>query len=400
MKEQVYDFDGLVQRKGTDSVKWDGMHPIWGRDDLLPMWVADMDFKTPPFILEALKHQLEQGVLGYTMPSPEWAPTLCDWLARRHQWSVKPQQLTFVSGIVRGLAYALLCLTQPKDRVLVMSPVYHPFFLVTQRLDRQVVYSPLQIVNQRFELDFCRFRQDIKGCKVMILCNPHNPGGRVWSREELQTIATICHQEGVLVISDEIHADLTLPGYRHIPYANVSAEAAAHSITFMAPSKTFNIPGVASSFAVTLDDTLRQRFQSFMEAGEFGSGHMFAYTAAVAAYRHGEAWLTQLLAYLDENIRFTEQFLKDHVPGISMMRPQASFLIYLDCRELHLSQKDLVQHFVEAGLALNDGSMFGPEGEGFMRLNVACPRSVLAEALGRLASCGGGRRFERNGSID
>lgn len=384
----TYSFDEPVSRRGTDSVKWDGMQAIWGREDLQPMWVADMDFKTPPFILDALREQLDQAVLGYTRPCSDWAPTLCGWLEKRHQWTVQPQQLTFVSGIVRGLAYALLCFTEPGDRVLVMSPVYHPFFLVTQRLQRQPVFSSLVLEEGRYRIDWDRFRRDVQGCKVLILCNPHNPGGRVWSKEELFEISQICHEAGVLVISDEIHADLTLPGYKHTPYATVSEQAAVHSVTFMAPSKTFNIPGLASSFAVTLDEGLRTRFQTFMEAGEFSSGHMFAYRAAVAAYRHGEAWLEQLLVYLQGNIDFTEEFLRENVPGIRMIRPEASFLIFLDCRELQLSQPELVARFVEqAGLALNDGELFGPEGRGFMRLNIACPRSELKRALERLARC-------------
>ena len=385
MMDTCYNFDECVQRRGTDSVKWDGMKPIWGRDDLLPLWVADMDFRTPPFIIQALQEQLDQQVLGDTRPSDDWAPAICDWLKKRHHWSVQEKQLTFVSGIVRGLAYALLCFTAPQDRVLVMSPVYHPFFLVTQRLQRQPVFSSLELKNNRYEINFDRLRNDLQGCKALILCNPHNPGGRVWSKEELQQLAALCHELGVLVISDEIHADLTLPGYTHTPYASVSEQAAAHSITFMAPSKTFNIPGVASSFSVILHEELRLRFQSFMEAGEFSSGHMFAYRAAVVAYRQGEAWLDQLLTYLQGNINFTEQFLKEKLPHIGMIRPEASFLIFLDCRSMQLTQPELVDYFVnKAGLALNDGTLFGPEGKGFMRLNIACPRSELKQALERL----------------
>ena len=381
----TYDFDELLERRGTDSVKWDGVQEVWGRDDLLPLWVADMDFRTPPFVMEALKRQLSGGVLGYTRPCADWAPAICDWLLRRHGWQVETGWISFVPGIVRAQALALLCFTRPGDRVAVMNPVYHPFFLVTQRLEREVVFSPLVLRDGHYHIDYARLEQDLDGCRVLILCNPHNPGGRVWTEDELRRVADICHRRGVMVLSDEIHADLTLPGYRHHPFATVSPQAAAISLTFMAPSKAFNMPGLASSYAIAVDPGIRRRFQTFLEAGEFGEGHMLAYVGCAAAYREGEEWLGQLLAYLQGNIDFTEQFLKERIPAIGMIRPQASYLIFLDCRRLGLSQPELVNLFVDkAHLALNDGTMFGRGGEGFMRLNVGCPRSVLRRALEQL----------------
>jgi len=381
----TYDFDELLERRGTDSVKWDGVQEVWGRDDLLPLWVADMDFRTPPFVMEALKRQLSGGVLGYTRPCADWAPAICDWLLRRHGWQVETGWISFVPGIVRAQALALLCFTRPGDRVAVMNPVYHPFFLVTQRLEREVVFSPLVLRDGHYHIDYARLEQDLDGCRVLILCNPHNPGGRVWTEDELRRVADICHRRGVMVLSDEIHADLTLPGYRHHPFATVSPRAAAISLTFMAPSKAFNMPGLASSYAIAVDPGIRRRFQTFLEAGEFGEGHMLAYVGCAAAYREGEEWLGQLLDYIQGNIDFTEQFLKERIPAIGMIRPQASYLIFLDCRRLGLPQPELVNLFVDkAHLALNDGTMFGRGGEGFMRLNVGCPRSVLRRALEQL----------------
>lgn len=381
----TYDFDELLERRGTDSVKWDGVQEVWGRDDLLPLWVADMDFRTPPFVMEALKRQLSGGVLGYTRPCADWAPAICDWLLRRHGWQVETGWISFVPGIVRAQALALLCFTRPGDRVAVMNPVYHPFFLVTQRLEREVVFSPLVLRDGHYHIDYARLEQDLDGCRVLILCNPHNPGGRVWTEDELRRVADICHRRGVMVLSDEIHADLTLPGYRHHPFATVSPQAAAISLTFMAPSKAFNMPGLASSYAIAVDPGIRRRFQTFLEAGEFGEGHMLAYVGCAAAYREGEEWLGQLLAYIQGNIDFTEQFLKERIPAIGMIRPQASYLIFLDCRRLGLPQPELVNLFVDkAHLALNDGTMFGRGGEGFMRLNLGCPRSVLRRALEQL----------------
>ncbi len=382
-----YNFDEVIERRGTDSVKWDGIKNVWGRDDLLPMWVADMDFRTPPFVINALRERLEHEILGYTFACEEWYTSICSWLHRRHQWDITREMLTFVPGIVRGQAFALQCFTKPGDKVMVMTPVYHPFFLVTERLGRKVVYSPLELKEGQYQIDFNRFAQDIQGCKALILCNPHNPGGRVWTVEELRRIADICRDNNVLVISDEIHADLTLPPHKHHPFAAVSDAAAQISLTFMAPSKAFNMPGLGSSYAIAVNEDIRHRFQTFMEAGEFSEGHLLAYIGAAAAYTHGEEWLAQMLHYIKGNIDFTENFLKEHVPGISMIRPQASYLVFLDCRTLGLPQEKLNELFTDkAHLALNDGTMFGKPGEGFMRLNIGCPRSVLEQALRQLSA--------------
>ena len=382
----TYNFDELIDRRHTGSVKWDGMKNAFGRDDLTAMWVADMDFRTPPFVMDALRQRLEHEVLGYAMPCEGWDTTICHWLQKRHQWEVRPDWLTFVPGIVRGQAFALLCFTNPGDRVLVMTPVYHPFFLVTERLKREAVRSPLDLRDGHYHIDFDRLRHDLQGCKALVLCNPHNPGGRVWTVDELRRIAELCQGSGTLVISDEIHADLTLPPYKHHPFATVSPAAASNSVTFMAPSKTFNMPGVQSSFAIVPDDTLRARFQQFMEAGEFCEGHLFAYIGCKAAFEHGEEWLNQLLAYIQGNIDFTESYLRQHIPAIGMIRPQASFLVFLDCRQLGLEQEALERLFADkARLALNTGTTFGEPGRGFMRLNVGCPRAALKQALDQLA---------------
>lgn len=380
-----YDFDEEIDRRGTDSVKYDAVPERWGRNDLLPMWVADMDLRTPPFVIEALRRRLEHEVLGYTFACEEWYTSIINWLQQRHGWTVTREMLTFTPGIVRGLAFAIQCFTEPGDKVMVMPPVYHPFFLVTEHNHREVVYSPLVLRDGQYHIDFDRFAADVKGCKLLILSNPHNPGGRVWTKEELEKIAAICYENHTLVISDEIHADLTLPPYKHPAFALVSDEARRNSLVFMSPSKAFNMPGLASSYCIIEDEALRRRFQTYMEASEFSEGHLFAYLSVAAAYSNGTEWLDQAIAYIQANIDFTADFLKKNVPAIGMIRPQASYLIFLDCRALGLPQAELVGFFVDgARLALNDGAMFGPGGEGFMRLNVACPRSVLQRALGQL----------------
>ncbi|MBQ8484631.1 MAG: pyridoxal phosphate-dependent aminotransferase [Bacteroidaceae bacterium] len=380
-----YDFDEIIARKGTDCVKYDAVEELWGRNDLLPMWVADMDFRTPDFIINSIRKQLDQGVLGYTQPCRGWYDNIIQWVNKRHGLKVQKEDICFVPGIVRGIVFALNCFTQPGDKVMVLPPVYHPFFLVTEHNNRQVVYNHLDIYDGQVHINFERFEQDIKGCKLLIFCNPHNPGGRVWKVEELQRVADICKRSGTLVVSDEIHADLTLPRYKHNSFSSVSEAARMNSITFMAPSKAFNMPGLCSSYSLIFNPEIRERFNIFMEASEYSMGNMFAYSACAAAYEQGEDWLNQMLAYVQDNIDFTEQFLKDNIPAISMLKPQASYLIFLDCRKLGLSQEELVNLFVEkAHLALNDGTMFGKEGEGFMRLNVGCPRSVLEMALQQL----------------
>lgn len=380
-----YNFDEIIDRRGTESVKWDAVSERWGRNDLLPMWVADMDFRTPPFVMEALRKRLEHEVLGYTFACEEWYTSIINWLQNRHGWKVERDELTFMPGIVRGLAFAIQCFTQKGDKVMVMPPVYHPFFLVTEKNKREVVYSPLVLRDEQYHIDFDRFRKEVQGCKILILSNPHNPGGRVWTREELEQIAEICYESKTLIISDEIHADLTLPPYRHITFALVSEKARQNSLVFMSPSKAFNMPGLASSYCIIENKEIRHRFQEYMEASELSEGHLFAYLSVAAAYSNGTEWLDQVLAYIQSNIDFTNTFLRNHIPGITMIRPQASYLVFLDCRTLGLNQKDLVNLFVDgAHLALNDGTIFGKEGEGFMRLNVACPQKVLEKALQQL----------------
>lgn len=380
-----YNFDEIIDRRGTESVKWDAVSERWGRNDLLPMWVADMDFRTPPFVMEALRKRLEHEVLGYTFACEEWYTSIINWLQNRHGWKVKREELTFMPGIVRGLAFAIQCFTEKGDKVMVMPPVYHPFFLVTEKNKREVVYSPLVLRDGQYYIDFDRFRKDIQGCKLLILSNPHNPGGRVWTREELEQIAEICYESKTLVISDEIHADLTLPPYQHITFALVSEKARQNSLVFMSPSKAFNMPGLASSYCIIENKEICRCFQEYMEASELSEGHLFAYLSVAAAYSNGTEWLDQVLAYIQSNIDFTDAFLSEYIPDIKMIRPQASYLVFLDCRTLGLNQKELVNLFVDgAHLALNDGTMFGKESEGFMRLNVACPRSVLEKALKQL----------------
>lgn len=380
-----YDFDKVVERSNTDAVKVEALSTMWGRTDLIPLWVADMDFKTPPFVLDAVKKRLDQEILGYTVRSEEWYLSIKNWLKQRYSWNVSAEMLMYTPGIVTGLSLAVQCFSNPGDKVMVQPPVYHPFFLVTEHNHREVVWNPLLLEEGSYRMDMENFREQIKGCKLFILCNPHNPGGKVWSKEELAEVARICYESKVLVVSDEIHADLTLPPHTHHPFATVSDVARQNSIVFMSPSKAFNMPGVSSSYCIIENETLRARFHEHLAASELENGHIFAFNTVVAAYSNGTEWLNQMLAYVQGNIDYLEDFLKEHTPRIGMIRPDASYLVFLDCRGLGLSQEELVDFFVDkAHLALNSGTMFGKEGAGFMRINVGTPRSVLKQALSQL----------------
>ena len=380
-----YSFDEVIDRTGTAAVKIDGMKEVWGRTDLLPLWVADMDFATPPFILDAIRRRCEHPILGYTEKPESYYQAIIGWVKRRYGMEVSKEQLNYVPGIVAGLGMALNCFTAPGDKVMIMPPVYHPFAWLVQRNGRRLVECPLKLENGTYRMDLDLFRRSIKGVRVLILCNPHNPGGVVWTREELEALADVCAEDNVIVFSDEIHADLTLPPHRHVPFAMISEHARNNSVTFMAPSKAFNMPGMAASHTVIYNEGLRKRFVSYLDAGELDMGHVLAYPAVEAAYTEGDEWLEQCLAYVQANIDYVEAYLQENLPAIQAMRPQASYLVWLDCRKLELSQEALVDFFVSgARLALNDGAMFGKEGEGFMRMNVGCPRSILEQAMKQL----------------
>lgn len=384
---ESYNFDELINRANTDCVKLEKMKELFGRDDLIPLWVADMDFKSPPAIIRALQERVSHGIYGYTLPSEGYTRSIVNWLSRRHRWEVNPDHINFIPGVVKGIAFALDTFTNRGDRVIIQPPVYHPFRIVTQSMGREVVTNPLILEGGRYRMDFDGLREIVSSrrCQMLILCNPQNPGGTAWRPEELRKLATICTESGILVVSDEIHGDMALPGHQHTPFATVSAEAEANSLTFMAPSKTFNIAGIVSSFAVIPGKEVRERFLAYLELRELQQGTLFAYTATRAAYEECDDWLRQMLDYVQGNVRFVDRYLREQIPVIEAMIPEASFLVWLDCRRLGLSQSELVRLFVNrAGLALNDGTIFGKEGEGFMRLNVGTSRLLLEKALNQL----------------
>ena len=366
-----YDFDKLVDRTGSNDVKHEELQTIWGRTDLLPLWVADMDFETPAFITDALKKRLEHSLFGYTKEPDDLWPSVIDWVRDHHQWELKPEWLTYIPGIVRGIGMVVNVFLKEDEKVIVQSPVYHPFFLTPEGNHRGVVRNPLKkLENGYYEMDFDNLEKVVdEKCKLLILSNPHNPAGLCWSKETLQRLAHFCYTHKILVVSDEIHCDMALWDNKHIPFATVSKEAEQNSITFSAPSKTFNIAGIVSSWAIVPNDEIREKFYSWLEANEMNAPHLFSPIATIAALREGEEWRREMLHYVEKNIDCVIDYCKEFIPAIRPLRPQASFLVWLDCRELGLNHDQLQDLFVDkAHLALNDGEMFGPGGEGILFL--------------------------------
>ena len=384
---KTYDFDKIIERRGSGAIKCDALGKFFGKDDLIPMWVADMDFETPDFITEALMERMKHPIFGYTSEPAEYRPAICDWIAEHHGWEVKSEWLSYIPGIVKGIGMVINVFMKEDEKVIIQPPVYHPFRLVPQKNHREVVFNPLrELPEGGYEMDFENLEAvcDDK-CRILILSNPHNPAGIVWPRETLERLAAFCHSRGIIVISDEIHCDMALYGNRHIPFASVSPEAAACSITFGAPSKTFNIAGIVSSYSIVPNDELRMRFHEWMEANEMNAAPLFSPIATIAAFRKGEEWRKQMLEYVEGNIDLLTGYCRENMPKIKPLRPQASFLVWLDCRSLGLDHDQLIDLFInKAGLALNDGEMFNPGGQGFMRLNVGTPRTILKSALDRL----------------
>lgn len=380
-----YNFDEYIIRKDTDCIKYDGMGDFYDADNLLPMWIADMDFKSPPCVSKVLRRRVEHEIYGYPIKSQSWEPAIIGWLERRYKWRVDYGHIGFVGGIVPALAFVLDAFTQEGDTVLMQPPVYHPYHFVTRDLKRVPVVNPLKLVNGQYEIDFEDFQRKASRSKVFFLCNPHNPGGRVWTHEELSRMAKICAQYNVLVVSDEIHCDMTLKGYKHTPFATVSKEAEQNSITLMAASKTFNIAGLKSSYHIIPNDDIRERYARFLRHRELDTAHLFATQAVAAAYNEGEEWLVQMLEYVEGNIDYMQEYLHAHMPRLDMIRPQASYLVFLDARGLHMTDKELMHFFThEAGVAVSSGAMYGEGGSGFVRFNLGCPRFSLQRALDRV----------------
>ena len=383
----VWSFDEIIPREGTDAIKIDRVKNECGTDDLIPMWVADMDFRTPPFVLDAIRKRMEQGILGYTCQNPPYYESIIRWNKEQHGVDITREMIVYVPGVVSGIFLALQAFTEKGDRILIQEPVYHPFCFVPETCKREVVQSSLRRTETSFAMDFDALRRDIKGCKMMILCNPHNPAGICWTKEDLQQVAHICAEEGVVVISDEIHCDMLFKGRKHIPFASVSEEARRISVTLQAPTKTFNMPGIVASQAIVYDEKLREQYFNYIWGTDQDLGNVFACDCVMACYsEEGRAWKQQMLDYVQGNIDLVAERFAKECPRIRPIIPEASFLVFLDCTGLGFKTQEELNHFFafDAKVGMNSGAMFGKGGFGFMRMNVGCPRSVVNEALDRI----------------
>jgi Bifunctional PLP-dependent enzyme with beta-cystathionase and maltose regulon repressor activities len=383
-------FEKAIDRHGHLAVKTDVLEHLYGRTDLQAMWVADMDFEAPDFIMKALKDRIDHPVFGYSVLPEGYWNMVSSWIRERHGWDTGAEWFSFIPGIVKGIGMVINALLAKDEKVIIQPPVYHPFRLVPQGNGREVVLNPLrENADGTYSMDFENLEEVVdEKCRLFILSNPHNPAGIVWDRETLAKLAHFCAARGIIVVSDEIHCDMALFGHKHIPFASVSEEAAKISITFGAPTKTFNLAGIVSSFAIVPDAELRGRFYSWLKANEFDAPTLFAPLVTEAAFTKGEQYREELVKYIEGNVLAVEDALKD-VPGIKALRPQASFLVWLDCRGLGLDHDSLVDLFVnKARLALNDGAMFGSQGSGFMRMNIGTSRSEILRAMDSLkAAC-------------
>jgi cystathionine beta-lyase len=378
-----YNFDELINREKTACYKYDMRKKYFGTDKILPMWVADMDFRTPDFVVEAIKKRVDHEIYAYTYRTDSIYQSVIDWLARRHQWQVKKEWIGFTPGVVPALNMAVLAFTNPGDKIIIQTPVYFPFYSAVKDHDRQLITNPLVLNNGRYEMDFEHLKTQIDSkTRMLILCSPHNPTGNVWKREELLELANICIENNVLIISDEIHADIIFFGHKHIPTATLSEEIAEHVVTLMAPSKTFNFAGLSTSYIIASNPEHFKSLNGMNEKLHLGSGNIFGGVALEAAYNNGDKWLEQLITYLEQNIELAEEFINNELPDIELIKPEATFLLWIDFRNLSLNGKELTQKIIrDAELGLSDGRLFGTDGDGFQRMNIGCPRSIVNKAL-------------------
>ena len=378
-----YNFDEIIDRQKTDSIKYDLRKLIFGREDVLPMWVADMDFKTPDFIIESIKNRLNHPVLGYTLEPSGMDEAIMDWMKTRHGWHIRKEWIVSGPAVVPSMAVLVHAFSDPRDEIIVQKPVYFPFFRTITNHNRYILNNPLTNRNGRYEMDLDDLIKKITPrTKMIFLCNPHNPGGRVWREKELKALADICLENNILIISDEIHSDLVLFGNKHIPTASINEDISRNTITCMSSSKTFNTAGLASAYVIISNLKNRRIYKEKLNDFHLNIGNIAGLFAQEAAYRNGSESLKQLLKYLEGNIDYLVDFMQKHLPSVKVMKPEGTYLVWMDFRDANIDTKKLKKFIIEeAGLGLSDGFLFGEEGLGFQRLNLACPRSVLKKGL-------------------
>ena len=382
----TFDFDAILDRRGTGSMKWDVAPRFHGVDDVIPLWVADMDFPVPPAVTEALRTRLDHPIYGYPMAGPDYWDPVARWLESRQGWTVRPEWFVDGPGVVPALNLCVQAFTQPGDKVAIQTPVYHPFYFVVENNGRRLVQNPLRFANGRWTMDLDDLARRIdERTRLLILCSPHNPVGRVWTPDELRDLGRLAFERGLVIIADEIHADLVFDRRRHTPLASLGPDLAARTVTLQAPSKTFNTAGLCAAFAVISDPRLRSRFEIQVEASGVSFTNVFGQAALRAAYAEGGPWLDELRAYLEDNFDFAEAFFRERLPGLRFLRPEGTYLALIDARGLGLEPAELFRFFMEeARVHLDDGAKFGPALAGFMRLNMASPRPLLGRAFERI----------------
>lgn len=382
----LYNFDEIIDRTGTDSLKYDARNRLFGTEDVLPMWVADMDFRTPDFIVDAMKKRMEHEIFGYTLKPDSLYDAVIGWMQRRHGWKIEKDWIIFTPGVVPAFTMCVLAYSQPGEKVIVQSPVYYPFFGAVDLNKRIQLNNPLKRVGDQYEMDLDDLKRKLDDkTKMMLFCSPHNPVGRVWTRSELLELAEVCQENNIVMISDEIHSDLIFEGHKHIPYAMLGDEYAMNSITCVAPSKTFNIAGLSSSAVIIPNPALRKKFADVVESLHIAGGNIFGSVAMEAAYAHGDEWLSQALKYIEGNVKLLENFAAENLPRVKVIHPEGTYMAWIDFSRLGLTDTELRKFMVEkVKLGMNHGPVFGPGGEGFQRINLGCPRSIVEEGLARL----------------
>lgn len=381
-----YNFDEIIDRKNSDSIKWATLKENYGDEEILPMWIADMDFKSSDEIIEALKERVEHGVFGYIYRKDSFYDSIIKWVKDHHNWDIKKEWILFTPGVVMGLNIGVRELINEGDKVLVQPPVYPPFYRVLDNNNRVVNENPLIFDGNKFVMDIEGLKATIDDkTKLMMLCNPQNPVGRVWSKEELEILGKICIENDITIISDEIHSDLILKGNKHTPMATISKDIENRTITLMAPSKTFNIAGLVTSIAIIPNEEIRNIYKKAIEKMEIDNTSIFGALGLEVAYNHGQEWLDQVMEYIEDNIDFAVDYIENNIPEVKVTKPEGTYLLWLDFRSLGKSPEELNDALLKIGkIALNDGVPYGTGSEGYFRLNVGCPKSILEEGLKRI----------------
>lgn len=383
-----YDFDKRLDRTHTASYKWGQSEKLFGRADILPLWVADMDFEAPKEVVSAISRRAGEGIYGYTIRTQGFYDAIIGWLSRRHQWSIKQEWISSSPGVVPALSLMVLAFTQQGDGIIVQSPVYYPFYDVIKMNGRNVVDNPLILEDGRYSIDFELLEQQARqGAKMLLLCSPHNPGGRVWRREELERVGEICLKYNVLVVADEIHHDLVFSAHKHVPFAAISEAFAQNSLTCIATSKTFNLAGLQAASVIIPNEDLRRKYNALLKTLSLHMESFFGLTAIESSYTYGDEWLDQLLVYLEGNLDFLLDFMEQNIPQVKVIKPEGTYLVWIDCTSISSDPQALKElMFDKAGVAFSEGSVFGKQGAGFLRINIACPRSILVEALKKFSA--------------